>query len=247
MSALVEAFADTVAPYELSPDHEEAILAGVREYLAHHCARARPDPLPPVEAPRRASQEAARGDASEAEPTSGRRPLESPTTLPTPNKTEPPAPPQVSRKPSQPPKDAYAHLYRLEGDARSQPGPGQMWGDATVPTTATLKSGAPPGGPSAERRPSGGRAGDRRGSGPSIFERLTDHTKYTGTHAHRFASDGTGRGLAGRDTGSVGTGTHANRASGDGKLVLRSNFGAGTGLRTNGRTTYVSRTQNHVL
>lgn len=35
--------------------------------------------------------------------------------------------------------------------------------------------------------------------GDNIVSRLTDTSKYTGTHKHRFDDDGKGRGLAGRD------------------------------------------------
>eukprot|EP00036_Acanthoecidae_sp_10tr_P010249 CAMPEP_0182924810 /NCGR_PEP_ID=MMETSP0105_2-20130417/7529_1 /TAXON_ID=81532 ORGANISM="Acanthoeca-like sp., Strain 10tr" /NCGR_SAMPLE_ID=MMETSP0105_2 /ASSEMBLY_ACC=CAM_ASM_000205 /LENGTH=304 /DNA_ID=CAMNT_0025062619 /DNA_START=41 /DNA_END=955 /DNA_ORIENTATION=+ len=34
---------------------------------------------------------------------------------------------------------------------------------------------------------------------PDVVKRLTDHTKYTGTHAERFNDDGTGKGKAGRE------------------------------------------------
>jgi hypothetical protein len=37
------------------------------------------------------------------------------------------------------------------------------------------------------------------GSG-SVFDRLTNVNSYTGAHKHRFNNDGTGRGLAGRDS-----------------------------------------------
>lgn len=43
-----------------------------------------------------------------------------------------------------------------------------------------------------------------RGSG-TIFDRLTDSSQYTGTHKHRFNADGTGRGIAGRDSVPLGT------------------------------------------
>jgi hypothetical protein len=42
----------------------------------------------------------------------------------------------------------------------------------------------------------------RRKTGPSIFDKLTDPTQYTGAHKHRFDSHGRGRGLAGRDAAS---------------------------------------------
>ncbi|KAI8842263.1 p25-alpha-domain-containing protein [Chytriomyces cf. hyalinus JEL632] len=36
-------------------------------------------------------------------------------------------------------------------------------------------------------------------AGPSVFDRLNNVKSFTGTHKHRFNSDGTGRGKAGRD------------------------------------------------
>ena len=41
---------------------------------------------------------------------------------------------------------------------------------------------------------------------PSIFDKLTDTSLYTGTHSHRFAPDGRGLGLDGRDSPSKGHG-----------------------------------------
>ena len=43
-------------------------------------------------------------------------------------------------------------------------------------------------------------------SSPAIFDRLTDPSLYTGTHQHRFAPDGRGLGLDGRDSPSKGQG-----------------------------------------
>lgn len=40
-----------------------------------------------------------------------------------------------------------------------------------------------------------------------IFSRLTDTSGYTGAHKARFNADGTGRGLAGRDSVTKGSGT----------------------------------------
>jgi hypothetical protein len=39
-----------------------------------------------------------------------------------------------------------------------------------------------------------------KNAGGSVFDRLTDVKGYTGNHKHRFNADGTGRGLAGRDS-----------------------------------------------
>eukprot|EP01118_Nematostelium_gracile_P014412 TRINITY_DN5606_c0_g1_i2.p1 TRINITY_DN5606_c0_g1~~TRINITY_DN5606_c0_g1_i2.p1 ORF type:complete len:181 (+),score=52.99 TRINITY_DN5606_c0_g1_i2:70-543(+) len=41
---------------------------------------------------------------------------------------------------------------------------------------------------------------------PSIFDKLTDTSLYTGSHKERFDSDGKGRGLAGRDRVAKGNG-----------------------------------------
>lgn len=60
------------------------------------------------------------------------------------------------------------------------------------PTSTTSKSPASKTSPSA------------RGVSPtkkaSIFDKLTDSSQYTGSHKNRFNSDGSGRGLAGRDS-----------------------------------------------
>ena len=45
------------------------------------------------------------------------------------------------------------------------------------------------------------------GGKQSIFDKLTDHSQYTGAHKHRFAPDGTGKGLAGRDRTTKGAGS----------------------------------------
>lgn len=39
-----------------------------------------------------------------------------------------------------------------------------------------------------------------------IVDRLTDSSKYTGTHKHRFDDTGRGRGLVGRDSPATGPG-----------------------------------------
>jgi len=43
----------------------------------------------------------------------------------------------------------------------------------------------------------------KKKDGPSIFDKLTDASQYTGAHKQRFDSSGKGRGLAGRDSGGV--------------------------------------------
>lgn len=45
------------------------------------------------------------------------------------------------------------------------------------------------------------------GAGTSVFDRLTNTSGYTGSHKQRFNADGSGRGLAGRDTIAKGGGT----------------------------------------
>ena len=62
-----------------------------------------------------------------------------------------------------------------------------------------------------------------KSSGGSIFDRLTDSSKYTGAHKHRFDADGKGRGKEGRDVGGNGTGTHGGR-SGDLSSMTRQNL-----------------------
>ncbi|KAL3900861.1 MAG: hypothetical protein SGCHY_001031 [Lobulomycetales sp.] len=44
-------------------------------------------------------------------------------------------------------------------------------------------------------------------SSGSVFDRLTDTSGYTGSHAHRFNADGTGKGLTGRETVRKGNGS----------------------------------------
>ncbi|TPX44587.1 hypothetical protein SeMB42_g01542 [Synchytrium endobioticum] len=44
----------------------------------------------------------------------------------------------------------------------------------------------------------------KSGSVGSVYDRLTDHKSYTGTHKLRFNDDGSGRGIAGRDSPSKG-------------------------------------------
>ncbi len=60
----------------------------------------------------------------------------------------------------------------------------------------------------------------KSGSG-NIFDRLTDPSKYTGTHKQRFNADGTGRGLAGRDPISKGTGSITTYHGGDVKSLAQ--------------------------
>jgi len=58
----------------------------------------------------------------------------------------------------------------------------------------------------------------------SVFDRLTNVNSYTGSHKERFNSDGTGRGIAGRDAPSLGSG-HGTYRGGDVKdlsQILRS-------------------------
>ncbi|KAJ3031065.1 UNVERIFIED_CONTAM: hypothetical protein HDU68_006653 [Siphonaria sp. JEL0065] len=49
----------------------------------------------------------------------------------------------------------------------------------------------------------------------SVFDRLTDSHGYTGAHKHRFNADGTGRGLAGRDSAPLGNGGESKYRGGD--------------------------------
>jgi len=53
----------------------------------------------------------------------------------------------------------------------------------------------------------------KKKDGPSIFDKLTDASQYTGAHKHRFDSTGKGRGLAGRDSGGVERGGKVNDLS----------------------------------
>jgi len=65
------------------------------------------------------------------------------------------------------------------------------------------------------------------GGGGGVFNRLCDSNQYTGAHKHRFNSDGTGRGIAGRDTGAVGRGSRTSYQGGavsDLSQITRSNL-----------------------
>ena len=64
--------------------------------------------------------------------------------------------------------------------------------------------------------------------GRNIFDRLTDHNLYTGTHQHRFDKRGKGRGLAGRDRIMKGFGY----ASTSGSYAGQSKFIGNTNTNT---------------
>jgi hypothetical protein len=55
---------------------------------------------------------------------------------------------------------------------------------------------------------------EKSGSG-SVYDRLTDHKLYAGTHKHRFDEHGNGKGLMGRDSPTKGSGTIANYRGGN--------------------------------
>ena len=58
-------------------------------------------------------------------------------------------------------------------------------------------------------------------SNDTTTARLTDTSKYTGTHKERFNADGSGKGLGGRDTGvdQITLSTIANRKEADVRYV----------------------------
>ena len=66
------------------------------------------------------------------------------------------------------------------------------------------------------------------GGGGNIFDRLTDHRLYTGTHVHRFDDQGRGKGLAGRDRIMKGFGY----ASTSGSYAAQSKFVGNTNTNT---------------
>jgi len=68
-----------------------------------------------------------------------------------------------------------------------------------TPSTA-IKQG---GGNSPKKSPTGSSS---TGNNPSIFDKLTDTSLYTGSHKHRFGADGSGLGLEGRDSVAKGMG-----------------------------------------
>ena len=118
---------------------------------------------------------------------------------------------------------------------------GQMWGEATVPTTGSLKRAQAPGIPEEHQVQRSRRPGTDEDVG--VFDRLSDHNRYTGIHARRFTSDGKGRGLEDREallslSGSGGLYGH---------LKLRPGMSTGTEFKMSRKTTYVERNQNHVL
>ena len=57
------------------------------------------------------------------------------------------------------------------------------------------------------------------GSKPSIFDKLTDTSLYTGTHQHRFDASGAGRGLEGRESVAKGAGGIPPKRAIDGAQV----------------------------
>lgn len=67
---------------------------------------------------------------------------------------------------------------------------------------------------------SGPTYGAKSGSG-NIFDRLTDTSKYTGTHKERFDQNGRGLGLAGRDSVAKGSGTFTQYRGGDVKNLAQ--------------------------
>ena len=54
----------------------------------------------------------------------------------------------------------------------------------------------------------------------TIFEKLTNHERYTGTHRHRFDEEGRGMGIEGRDRVAKGHGTFPGESTLSNKYVL---------------------------
>jgi len=69
------------------------------------------------------------------------------------------------------------------------------YGEPVIPLQQTLRQQTSASSSSREAKKSG-----------NIFDKLTDTSKYTGAHKHRFDADGTGKGAAGRDYVSKGLG-----------------------------------------
>lgn len=101
----------------------------------------------------------------------------------------------------------------MEGRDRVAKGSGTVSSTPSTITKTSVATGSTSVGKKADTAP---RAG-------SIFDRLTDTSKYTGAHKHRFDESGRGRGLAGRDVGGNGAGTHGGRA-GDLSSITRTNL-----------------------
>jgi len=95
----------------------------------------------------------------------------------------------VSPNPSSKPKVVSSSSY---GPTSSYGSPSSGLG---VPSSSSASASSPSRSPSAQKKKS---------PGGSIFDRLTDASKYTGAHKHRFDSSGRGRGLDGRDGGARG-------------------------------------------
>ena len=56
-------------------------------------------------------------------------------------------------------------------------------------------------------------------SSSDFVDRMTDTSKYTGTHKHRFDEEGKGKGLEGRDSIAKGKGMVAGSVSGQAAYV----------------------------
>jgi hypothetical protein len=71
-----------------------------------------------------------------------------------------------------------------------------------------------------KKKPAGSPTGKK-----SIFDKLTDHSQYTGSHKQRFDGDGKGKGLAGRDSLSKGgVGAYHGGAVNDLSQIMRPNL-----------------------
>ena len=59
----------------------------------------------------------------------------------------------------------------------------------------------------------------QKAASSDFVDRMTDTSKYTGTHKHRFDEEGKGKGLEGRDSIAKGKGMVAGSVSGQAAYV----------------------------
>eukprot|EP00667_Euglena_gracilis_P031533 EG_transcript_46009 len=122
---LLQDVTDAISAYDVPENHAEALLSLVQAYLAEHCR-----PRPKAKSPSSPAVEEERRPSTAADP------------FPS---TDAPTPVRFGRRSLEPNKDPNAYRYRLADDPINTVPAGQMWGDATLPTTSTLKPASQPG------------------------------------------------------------------------------------------------------
>ncbi|KAG9392924.1 hypothetical protein J8273_5736 [Carpediemonas membranifera] len=149
----------------------------------------------------------------------------------------------------------HAHRFDGDGHGRGLAGrdsvakggsnaTGAYHGGAVGDLSQITRTGLREGGPTAAKSPRGpaksprdkpaAKSAAKPAKGGSIFDRLTDPSTYHGTHAHRFDTEGHGRGLGGRETiAKGGTGAAGAYHGGDVKDLSQITR---TGLREGGKS-----------